>query len=237
MTNPARHSVLIVDDDDDIRSNMRDILEDLGYETTIAEDGLAAIEALREKSYDVALLDYKMPGMDGATLSQQIKQLSPKTVTIMITAFAGSDGAKQAREAGTWKVLRKPVDIAELAEDISSVLREPLVLVVDDDAEFCANLWEILRERSYRVATAKSEDQAMRLADTESWDVAIVDLRLESGDGRAVIHQLQRTEAKVIVVSGFADEFETVDSLWDCLRKPVDIERLLKAVSSATEPA
>lgn len=237
MSEQNKHSVLIVDDDEDIRSNMRDILEEFGYETCIAEDGTAAIQAMNQRSFDIALVDYKMPGMDGAMLSDQIRVLSPKTVTIMVTAFAGSDGATKAKDAGTWKVLRKPVDVGQLIEEISSVVQKPLVLVVDDDAEFCTNLWEILREREYRVATAESEEEAIAVVESAPCDVAIVDLRLGNGDGRTVISRLrnQHATAKVIVVSGFIDELNAADSLWACLRKPVDTEQLLQIVANATK--
>lgn len=110
----AHPSVLIVDDDDDIRSNVRDILEDLGYRTDEAHDGPSALRLVEERSYDVALLDFKMPGMDGATLYREIKKLRPEIVAIMVTAYAGSDGAQKAKDAGTWRVLPKPVDIPSL---------------------------------------------------------------------------------------------------------------------------
>lgn len=107
-------SVLIVDDDEDICTNIRDILTDQGYRADAAQDGPSAIRLVREKSYDVALLDYKMPGMDGATLCREIKQLRPELIAIMVTACAGSDGLRQAQEAGTWRILHKPVDLSQL---------------------------------------------------------------------------------------------------------------------------
>lgn len=113
MTNPDR-SILIVDDDEDTRTNLQDIFRDLGYHIDAAQDGVSALELVRDNAYDVALLDYKMPGMDGATLFEEIKRIRPGIVAIMVTAHAGSNGVQRAKEAGTWKVLRKPVDVARL---------------------------------------------------------------------------------------------------------------------------
>ncbi len=109
-----QHSILVVDDDIDISSNVQDILQDLGYRADVAHDGKSALQLVAENSYDVAVLDYKMPGMDGATLFEHIHLLQPGIVAIMVTAHAGSDGIQRATDAGTWQVLRKPVNVQNL---------------------------------------------------------------------------------------------------------------------------
>jgi len=111
--------VLIVDDDEDIRHNIADILDDLGYQTTSADDGFSALDRIRDRDFDIVLLDYKMPGMDGVELFQEIKKICPAIKAVMMTAWAGSDGAQLALDAGAREVLRKPVDIRELLEIIS----------------------------------------------------------------------------------------------------------------------
>lgn len=117
--NKQSRRVLVVDDDADIRVNITDILNDLGYETAMAEDGEAALDCVRASSFEVVVLDYKMPGMDGVTLCRELKKLQPSIATIMVTAYAGNDGAKQAIDAEAQNVLRKPVDIDELLKIIA----------------------------------------------------------------------------------------------------------------------
>jgi DNA-binding NtrC family response regulator len=107
-------SILVVDDDQDIAINMADVLNDLGYDAEIANDGGSALKLVQSKAYDVALLDFKMPDMDGAELYAQIKKLQPGVVAIMVTAYAESDGVDRALRAGTWRVLRKPIDFEKL---------------------------------------------------------------------------------------------------------------------------
>lgn len=112
--------ILIVDDDPDIRANISDILQDLGYQTETASDGAIALNKMCTQSgdpdcrYDLCLLDFKMPGMDGAELFERIHQQCPNVRAIMITAYAGDDGVQKALDAGTWKVLKKPVDMESL---------------------------------------------------------------------------------------------------------------------------
>lgn len=115
-------AVLVVDDDVDISTNLCDILSDIGYRTDMAHDGPSALHLLEERSFDLALLDFKMPGMDGASLLQEIRKLDPGLVAIMVTAYAGDEGIQQALDAGTWKVLSKPVDIPKLLQLLKQAL-------------------------------------------------------------------------------------------------------------------
>ena len=115
------YRILIVDDDEDILANLSDILGHLGYKTdtaTCGEEAIGKVEQFCPNQldchYDLCLLDFKMPGIDGVELYKKILQYNPKLRAIMITAYAGDDGVQRAVEAGTWKVLRKPVDIEQL---------------------------------------------------------------------------------------------------------------------------
>jgi CheY-like chemotaxis protein len=102
------YRILIVDDDQDILANLSDILTDLGYQIDTAPDGEAAMVKVEEcchdaenSQYDLCLLDFKMPGMDGVELYEQILKRSPRLRAIMITAYAGDDGVQRAVDAGT----------------------------------------------------------------------------------------------------------------------------------------
>jgi CheY-like chemotaxis protein len=88
MTEPTP-SILLVDDEEDICAVMADILADRGYQVDVAHEGKAALALVERQPYDVALLDYKMPGMDGLTLYREIKMLRSETVALLVTAYAG----------------------------------------------------------------------------------------------------------------------------------------------------
>lgn len=118
MKNKAQR-ILIVDDDQDILSNLSDILSDLGYVTDTAPTGEDALDKIlsncsTECVYDLCLLDFKMPGIDGVELYERIQKRNPRLRAIMITAYAGEDGIQRAIAAGAWQVLRKPVDVPAL---------------------------------------------------------------------------------------------------------------------------
>jgi DNA-binding NtrC family response regulator len=235
---------LIVDDDDDIRANFSDILKDLGYRTTTAESAELALDLVRKDDFDAVLLDFKLPGMDGVSLYREIKRLRPSIPAIMITALAGSDGAQQAFNAGTWDVLRKPVHIPEMLDKLEQATKAPLVLVVDDDEAFCQSLWQILNERRFRVALAHSEADGIAKATASNYKVAIVDLRLGQGDGRNVIKRISQSvpDAHTVLVSGNREHVtEALDQLGhpdqpaidSVCNKPIDIEHLLDLIQKA----
>jgi DNA-binding NtrC family response regulator len=229
---------LIVDDDEDIRTNFADILNDLGYQITTADDGDSALRCVRQHDFDVVLLDYKMPDMDGAALYCEIKKLQPSIAAIMVTAWAGSDGARQALDAGTWEVLRKPVDIPVLLDKLDQAASAPLVLVVDDDRYFCESLWQILNQRRFRVALAHTEADGIEQASDLNCQVAIVDLKLGNGDGRKVIQRIQQAvpAARTVVVSGNLGDATSVlkefgeRAISAVCKKPIDVDHLLQMI-------
>ena len=230
--------VLIVDDDEDIQANFADILQEFGYQTTTAGCGQSALEMIREADFDVVLLDYQMPGMDGATLYDEIKKLRPSIAAIMVTAWAGSDGAKRAKEAGTWEVMRKPVNIGELLAKVKTATSAPVILVVDDDQSFCQMLWQLLNERKFRVALAHSEDEGIRRIADADFQIAIVDLKLGEGDGIKVIERIQDSvpSTKTFLISGNVSQAIDKSKLLDekvieaVLEKPLRMDSLLKMI-------
>src|SRR3954467_4199363 len=100
MENRDGPRVLVVDDEQDTCSNLSDILTDLGYRVDVANEGQAALELVRRNPYNVALLDLRMPGMDGLTLYREIKKLRAGTVAILVTAYAGGATSEEALGAG-----------------------------------------------------------------------------------------------------------------------------------------
>src|SRR5947209_8467154 len=102
MKHNGTPSLLVVDDDVDTCRNLSDILSDLGYHVDTAHDGPSALELVQKRRYDIALLDLKMPGMDGLELYRQIKKLQAGTVAMVVTAYASSATAEEALTAGAW---------------------------------------------------------------------------------------------------------------------------------------
>lgn len=106
--------ILIVDDDPDIRANLGDILSDLGHYTDTAADGDSALRLADRQVYDVAVLDYRMPGMNGVTLMGAIHDRQGPIVTILVTAHADNATLRIETAPTDCAVLPKPVDMGQL---------------------------------------------------------------------------------------------------------------------------
>jgi DNA-binding response OmpR family regulator len=233
-------SILVVDDDVDTCRNLSDILSDLGYHVDVAHEGEAALELVRKQVYDVALLDLKMPGMDGLTLYREIKKLRAGTVAIVVSAYASSSITQEALSAGAWQVLPKPVDFSKLLALVDEALGQPLVMVVDDDHDFCASVWDVLRDRGYRVCLAHNEREAVEKLQVSGPRVVLIDMKLPDGNGARVFEIVRQVnpQARTIIMTGHRGEVE--DTIQRVLGegadavcyKPFDMPRLLNTLQT-----
>ena len=233
-------SILVVDDEPDICANLRDILSEFGYRVDTATSGASALELVDRGYYDVALLDLKMPGMSGVELYKEIKRRSSGTVAVIISAYAGTSSAEGALEAGVWKILSKPVDISQMMQCIDEAAAQPHVMLVDDDEELCASLWDVLRSQGIRVKLAHNVADASAALIGQDYQVAIVDLKLPGGDGMRLCSEVRERNpgAKTILITGFRTELEqqarplpVIDAT--CY-KPFDVSELLGTIRRFT---
>lgn len=112
--------ILVVDDEAVFANNMSRLLRTRGYTVLAVSDGRQALEALSEKSFDVMVLDLKMPVMDGIETLRQMKKRSVSTEVLVLTAHGSMDTAFNAIEMGAFDYVTKPCEIAELVGKIEA---------------------------------------------------------------------------------------------------------------------
>jgi two-component system, NtrC family, response regulator HydG len=230
--------LLIVDDEVDTCANLSDIFTELGYQVDVANDGLSALELVDQKAYDLALLDLKMPGMNGLELYREIRRRASGTVAIIVTAYASSDTAKSVLQAGAWRIVPKPLNFAKLQSYVDEALNQPLVLVVDDDHDLCQSLWDLFHEQGYRICLAHDLKTSQDRLQKRNYQVVLIDMKLPEADGTQVLQivRQENPDARTLLITGFAAE--TSDSVQAALAsgadaicyKPFDVEQLLKTV-------
>jgi DNA-binding NtrC family response regulator len=110
--------ILVIDDDDNIRKVLASILEEKGYEAETAKNGEEAIEKAQKSFYNLALIDIRLPDMEGTELLTRLKQTTPKMVKIILTGYPSLDNAVDAVNKGADSYLIKPVNMDVLHEKI-----------------------------------------------------------------------------------------------------------------------
>ena len=121
--------ILVVDDEPAVRDSLSEWLREDGYEVGVAESGPQAIDLVKRENSNIMLLDLKMPGMDGIETLKQVKEISPDTEIIMVTAYATVDTAVEAMRQGAYDYLVKPVDPEELDLQIKKIVSHQNVVL------------------------------------------------------------------------------------------------------------
>ncbi len=120
----AAERVLIVDDEKNIVSSLRDILNDEGYNVSIAEDGLGALKMIQSDPPDLVLLDIWLPGMDGIEVLKTVKTYHPEIEVLIMSGHGTIDTAVQATKLGAFDFIEKPFSLDQLTESVENVFKE-----------------------------------------------------------------------------------------------------------------
>jgi len=137
--------ILVVDDDRGMREFLEIMLVQEGYRVTCATDGKEALKFCKKHRFDLAISDLKMPKVDGIGFLKGIKEISPETMVILITAYASGETAVMAMEQGAYDYIEKNFDV----EDLKSTIRNALGKkgIRERDAVFMQGVKDAVRFR------------------------------------------------------------------------------------------
>ena len=116
--------ILIVDDDENIRKVLTTILEDEGYDVESVDTAKKAIERTRRKFYNLALIDIRLPDMEGIELLTKMKNTTPKIRKLIITGYPTLQNAVEAVNRGADAYIMKPFDMEKVLEEIKDQLKK-----------------------------------------------------------------------------------------------------------------
>ena len=119
-----RTLVLLVDDNLDDREILHRVLENKGYKVMEVGTGEECLRHVKERHYQVILLDYKLPGIDGLETLAQVKQIRPDVGVVMISAFSESEQLNQGIAEGSLTYLRKPLDTEKLIAVVDECMKQ-----------------------------------------------------------------------------------------------------------------
>ncbi len=125
MITNLKTTILIVDDEPDLRNLLGQVLTNAGYNVQLASDGDEALTLLKKEKFDIALLDIQMPSVNGIQVLKYIKQHLPRTKAIMLTGYADLKHAMEAKEFGAKDFIGKPYKIEDILSTIDRISKEP----------------------------------------------------------------------------------------------------------------
>lgn len=229
--------ILVVDDNRDLAENVAEILSDEGFEADVFTDPTEALEKLVPGRYAVAVLDIRMPVMDGIELYRELKRRDPVLPAIAMTAYAHDDRIRAAVDEGVIAVLPKPLDVPRLLSKLASVVEGEKALVVEDDVDLAQNLVEALSDRGFAARAAHSCAEARQLAAAGPPSVLLVDYRLPDGDGLDLVEEFCRgSSCTAVLFSGWVRELAEPERAAKCgvrfFEKPLDLARLLASLGA-----
>ncbi len=180
-------SILIVEDEDTQRGLLEGLLNKEGYGAAGAGDGKTALQLVKEGTFEIVLLDYKLPDTDGLTILKSIKEMNPEIEVIMITAFGSIENAVTALKAGAFEYLTKPIDLDDLLFKIRKV-QERLHLI-HENMVLKEALKDKMKSENIVYASEKMHEVVsliVRVAKTDSTCL----VRGESGVGKEIVANL-----------------------------------------------
>jgi len=116
--------ILLVDDEEGFVTILAKRMSRRNFEVTTSGSGAEAIKILRHKDFDVALLDYKMEGLDGVEVLKIFKMMAPELPVIILTGHGGQEAAAEGQKYGAADYIRKPHDFEELIQKIQLTLKK-----------------------------------------------------------------------------------------------------------------
>ncbi len=231
--------ILVVDDDRRIVKTTCDILKVKGHEAVGAYSGEEGVEMVRSNAPDCVLMDIKMPGINGVEALKQMKQIVPDLPVVLVSAYATDDLLEEAKRAGAYAVLSKPLNFPIILSFLSLLDREESILIVDDDPEFCKTLKDILTLKGLQVETETEPHSVMgHLESNYRLAIVLLDLKLGEVNGVEVLKDIQaRYPGKpVVLITGYrkemADSIELARKIgaYTCLYKPFEMDDLFRLI-------
>ncbi len=228
-------SVLLVDDDKDMTETLFDILIDSGYRVEIANNGLEAIEKVKTHAFDTVLLDIKMPGVDGVETFKEIKKIRPNAVVMLMTAQSVENLVAEALEEGAYGIMYKPIDTKKLIEFMENTKRGALILFVDVDLSTSQKFINALKERGYRIAKARSGEEAKNIVQKTRVDVVFIEVKMPIMNGLEIFQALRkiRSNVKIVMTTNYREGLEDLidqaisESAYACVYKPFEVGKVI----------
>ena len=247
----AKEKVLLVEDDEMARRSLKRVIDKEGYETLVASDGEEGLNLFRSEKPAIVITDIRMPRIDGMEVIHTVKDISPSTEIILITAYGDYDTVILALREGALDYLKKPVDLDQLILSLGRA-REKIaerrkisiktsLLVLEDDKNTRDKLARVFEKEGYEVFTGQDGEEGIEIFSERKIDILLVDIKMPKKNGMEVLHEVKKLskDCEVIMLTGYGDEDTAIQAMRDgainYIRKPMDLDQIILAIQKAVD--
>ena len=180
----ARGTILIAEDEAAVRESLAEVLRDEGYQVTTAADGTSALAVLDTQDFDLVLTDLRMPGADGLAILRHVREVSPQTLVLLMTAHATVETAVEALQRGVQDYLLKPLIFEDVLHKIDHLLQHRQVAW---ENQFLRSQVERQWDFDNLVGRSAAMREVMKLVRRVAPNPSTVLITGESGVGKEVV--------------------------------------------------
>jgi ActR/RegA family two-component response regulator len=198
---------LLVDDERKFLDTMSERIRLKGFEPLLATSGQEALEIAGKHKIHAAVVDLKMPDMDGLVAISKLKEIHPDVKTILLTGY-GDEKVKEAAEGLDTAYFEKD-EMGRFWQFVTGMRTKGLhILLVDDEKKFLDTISDRIRLKGFEPLLATSGQEALEIAGKHEIHAAVVDLKMPDMDGLVTITKLKEIhpELKTVLLTGFGGE-------------------------------
>jgi PAS domain S-box-containing protein len=252
-----KKSILIIDDDENICRTLTLIFNKIDYHVETAKTGNKALEKIRERFFNIALIDIKLPDIEGIELISPFKKKHPNIELIMITGQGSMETAISAIDEGASYYVTKPLNMDDVLVKIKKlfqkqslnisnltkpkIIENQRILIVDDDINICKSLSLIFKKKGFEVETAGTGKEALEKAQARYYNVALLDLKLPDINGLELLKPLKNMhpDMEVMMVTGYGSMESAMHALnlgaSSYITKPLNMDEVLGKINDKLE--
>lgn len=208
----SKHKILLVDNEKEFLEPLKEFVESLGYQADTALNGRQALDKADESGpYSVVISDQRMPEMFGTNFLSQLKEISPHTVRILVTAYEDRDLIKESVNiAEVFRVIKKPVGLNELAgtlklavekyESQLKSLSRYKILFVDNQMAFLHSMKRRFLKYGYEILTADNSEEAVKIVSQKGPIAVVITDETFDVDGTSLLEAIKKTSPRTVKI-------------------------------------
>lgn len=245
MNDKKKLRILVVDDERVVRDFLARILTLQSAYVKTAEDGLQAIEAVKQEEFDLVFLDIRMPQMNGVEALRELKKVNVNLKFVMMTGYSVDNLLEEAQREGVVNYLKKPFDINLISTFLKSYVKELpgkkflKILVVDDDKNVLSFFKALLKGDQYNVTLVNSGIEAENKIKEEDFDLVFLDVVLGNDNGIDIYSRLKAVKPgiEVMLMTGYPDKALDAEQIGvkGCLFKPFEINKIFSEIDRISD--